>query len=264
MAAGCAALGLAAVICIGAARYNHRMDTVVADVGQGQCVLLKSGVDFALVDCGSSNRWYDAGDTAADWLRTMGCRKLKWLVLTHYDSDHINGVERLLTRLPAETLLVPEIAEDPQAQQEIRALAQAHGMKTAYVTEVRELPFGDAVLTLFPPLGDSGSNEKGLAILASAGERRMLITGDMNRATERRLVETYALPEITVLLAGHHGARDAVSDTLLDAVRPETAVISVGSNSYGHPSEETLQRLARAGCAVYRTDRHGSVTISWN
>ena len=64
-------------------------------------------------------------------------------------------------------------------------------------------------------------------------------------------------------MAGHHGSKGSTSEELLEAVTPETAIISVGTNSYGHPAEDTLRRLARAGCAVYRTDRHGTVYLSF-
>ena len=100
-------------------------------------------------------------------------------------------------------------------------------------------------------------------MLASAGEGDFLITGDMDRATEKKLIERYDLPDIEGLAAGHHGSKDSTSAELLRALTPELAVISVGSNSYGHPAEDTLRRLARAGCAIYRTDRHGNVYFSF-
>ena len=102
-----------------------------------------------------------------------------------------------------------------------------------------------------------------MTILATAGENDFLITGDMERATEKKLAEAYDLPDIEVLMAGHHGSKGSTSEELLEAVTPETAIISVGTNSYGHPAEDTLRRLARAGCAVYRTDHHGTVYLSF-
>ncbi|MFR7893254.1 MAG: hypothetical protein ACLU38_03415 [Dysosmobacter sp.] len=63
-------------------------------------------------------------------------------------------------------------------------------------------------MTIFPPVGVSGSNELGLTVLASAGEHDFLITGDMERATEKKLIETYELPEMDVLMAGHHGSKE--------------------------------------------------------
>ena len=65
-------------------------------------------------------------------------------------------------------------------------------------------------------------------------------------------------------MVGHHGSKYSTSDDLLDALTPETAVISVGSNSYGHPTDETLRRLAEHSCAIYRTDMQGTIHLSLN
>lgn len=86
----------------------------------------------------------------------------------------------------------------------------------------------------------------------------------MDSATERKLLAAYDLPDIEVLVAGHHGSKYSTSEDLLDALSPETACISVGDNSYGHPAEETLRRLAEHGCAVYRTDLQGTIHLSLN
>lgn len=259
LAAGLSILTLAVTVYLGAARFDHTLDAAAVDVGQGQSVILKSGDAFALVDCGSGNSWRDAGCDAADELLTMGCRALDRVILTHFDDDHINGVEHLLTRVPVKTLTIPE----GEGHDALSELAEQYGVAVETVTAEMRLPFGDAALTIYPPLGISGSNELGLTILATAGENDLLITGDMERATEKKLIETYDLPDIEVLLAGHHGSRGSTSKELLAAVTPETAIVSVGSNSYGHPAEETLQRLARAGCDVYRTDHHGTVYITF-
>lgn len=257
LAAGLSVLTLCVTVRLGAARFDHRLDAAAVDVGQGQSVILCSGDDFAVVDCGSGSSWRDAGCDTADELLTMGCRSVSRVILTHFDDDHINGVEHLLTRIRVETLTVP--AGEGAARAALLALAEDYGVTVETVTAETHLPLGEAELTLYPPLGSSGSNELGLTILAAAGEHELLITGDMERATEKKLIEAYDLPDVEVLLAGHHGAKGSTSRELLAAVTPETAIISVGSNSYGHPSEDTLRRLARAGCAVYRTDRHGTV-----
>ena len=254
-------LTLAVTVRTGEVRFRHRLDAAAVDVGQGQSVILKSGTEFILVDCGSGNSWRDAGCDAADQLLTMGCRSVDRVILTHFDDDHINGVEHLLARMDVKTLMIPET--DSGARDAVLDLAEMYDVAVETVTEETVLPFGDAELTVFPPLGTSGSNELGLTILATAGENDFLITGDMERATEKKLVETYSLPDIEVLMAGHHGSKGSTSEELLEAVTPETAIISVGTNSYGHPAEDTLRRLARAGCAVYRTDRHGTVYLSF-
>lgn len=258
LAAALAALALGVTVKLGAARYQGALDAVVLDVGQGQCVVLASGGEYGVVDCGSGNSWRDAGAIAAQQLQSMGCRRADWLVLTHFDSDHSSGVSGLLARTGADSLLVPEGGGEA-----VRAAAEARGTAVSSVTEPVTLSLGAASITVFPPVADGEDNERCLAVLASAGAQDLLITGDMNAKTERLLIETYALPDIEALVAGHHGSRYSTSQELLAALKPETAVISTGSNAYGHPSAETLERLARAGCAIYRTDLQGSIHIAY-
>ena len=121
---------------------------------------------------------------------------------------------------------------------------------------------GGAVLSLYPPVGEGDLNEQGLTALCSAGDFDVLITGDMAGSTERKLVGQYDLPDIEVLMVGHHGSRYSSSQELLQAVRPETAIISVGDNSYGHPTQEAMDRLSQAGAEIYRTDRQGNILVT--
>ena len=259
------AVTLVLTVYLGAARYDGKLETIMLDVGQGQSVILASSGEFALVDCGSANSWYGAGSDAADYLLTMGCRNLDTLILTHYDSDHVNGVTGLLARMDVETLLVPSATDDDGLQSVVLAAGERYGTNIRFIDEAEMIPLGSAEVTIFPPIGEKlDDNERGLSVLAAMGEKELLITGDMNGSTEKHLLETYALPNIEVLAAGHHGSKYATSAELLDALTPETVCISVGSNSYGHPAEETLRRLAERDCTVYRTDLHGNIRISWN
>ena len=81
---------------------------------------------------------------------------------------------------------------------------------------------------------------------------------------ELALLEKYPIPDIEVLVVGHHGSRYSSTDAFLQQVRPETAIISVGDNSYGHPTQEAMDRLSRNGATVYRTDRQGNVLVTVN
>ncbi len=90
----------------------------------------------------------------------------------------------------------------------------------------------------------------------------ILITGDRSAYGERMLLHAGKIPEVDVLIAGHHGSKNSTCEDLLAAAQPQTVCISAGrDNLYGHPAAETLQRLEHFGCTVYRTDRDGTITI---
>ena len=263
LSAGLSAACLLYAVYLGSLRYAYgSLNAEVLDVGQGQSVILSSQGDFALTDCGSLNRWKDAGGIAAEALQSAGCRQLRYLLLTHYDYDHVSGVQGLLARVGAETLLCPPDGGEDTAREEILAAAEAHGTEIRFITEKTTLPLGEATLTVYPPLGDDSSNERGLVYLVSAGDYDLLITGDIDAEMEQRLIERYDLPDIEALVVGHHGSKYSTSSELLDALRPETAFISVGSNSYGHPSDQAMERLAERDITIYRTDLQGDLRLS--
>nr|WP_325301691.1 DNA internalization-related competence protein ComEC/Rec2 [uncultured Dysosmobacter sp.] len=262
LAAGLTAVSLAVTVRLGADRFSGELEVLTLDVGQGQSILLSGGEGAALVDCGSANSWYDPGAIAADYLLTMGHRRLDYLILTHFDADHINGVETLLSRVEVETLLVPAEAEDQMARRQILDLAAARGVRVRTPeTGPERFSLGGAAVSVFPPVGEGADNERGLSVLAEAGEA-LLITGDMSAATEEALLAAWDLPDLTYLAAGHHGSKYSTGEALLQALTPETVFISAGGSSYGHPAEETLRRLAEHSCTVYRTDLHGTVRLS--
>lgn len=262
LAACLASISLAVTVRAGALRYTgDTLDIQVLDVGQGQCVLLSSGGAFTLVDCGSANSWYDPGTIAADTLYSMGCGHLDRLVLTHYDTDHISGVETLLSRMDVDTLMVPGLP-DSAAGDALLEAARAQGTEILILQEETAWDLGTGTLTVYPPLGDGESNETGLSILCSSGDFDLLITGDMDSDTEELLLSTYSLPDLEALVVGHHGSKYSTSEDLLSALTPELALISVGDNSYGHPSDQALWRLVQAGAVIYRTDLQGTIHLT--
>ena len=234
----------------------------VLDVGQGESVALCSGSEAALVDCGSSNSYVDAGSVAADALQSAGIRRLSAVIVTHYHADHTNGLTEVLTRLPVDTLYLPDIEDEYGVRDRLVSLAAHQGADVVFVTEPTRIALGEAVLTAYPPLLTTGDlNEQGLTALATAGDFDLLITGDMAGQTEQLLAQTYPLPDVEVLVVSHHGSRYSSDESFLRAVTPDNAVISVGDNRYGHPAEETLRRLQAVGATVWRTDQQGSIRI---
>ena len=258
----CSALLLAAVL-ISAARLTAREESVsVLDVGQGQSVVLLSGENAVVVDCGGQGSWDDAGDTAGEFLLSRGRRSIDALVLTHLHSDHANGAARLLMRVNVARLYIHDGADDSDDElRDILAAAERRGTEVIYVAEDVDVSFGGLEIRLLAPEPADDENERGIVIRASLGDYDAVITGDVGAAAERRLVESGRLGRAELLVAGHHGSRYSNSWELVRTLRPETVVVSVGYNSFGHPTEDALVRLSSAGAELYRTDENGTVTI---
>ncbi len=225
----------------------------VLDVGQGQCILLQSGGKTFMVDCGGDS---DTGtaDTAAQMLLSMGISKLDGLILTHYDYDHAGAAAYLLTRIDTETLYLPNCADEDGY-----AAALLDHPNAYLVDSNTSIAYDQTRITLIASDFASNDNESGLCVLFQQENCDILITGDRNRYGELELLRQIALPELDVLIVGHHGSKYSTSIELLEATRPKTAIISVGENSYGHPTQEVLDRLQQFNCEIYRTDKNGTV-----
>ena len=231
----------------------------VLDVGQGMSVVISSGEHTAVVDCGSSSG-ENAGAVAHEFLQTRGQTSVDLVVLTHFHADHINGIEYLLSSVSVSALAIPD-PEGSFIAEDIIELARRRGTDIIYVTQTLSVELGGIELVLYPPVGFGDENERGLSVLCY-GEISALITGDMKSSGERSLIRFAELPDIDILVVGHHGSRFSTSEELIAAVMPEIAIISVGHNSYGHPADDTLKRLDESLITVYRTDEMGHVTVT--
>ena len=228
----------------------------VLDVGQGQCIVFQSEGKVYLVDCGSYSDDH-AADEAAAYLLSQGISRVDGVILTHFDADHAGGVSLLLTRIKADTLYLPNCQDKDSTSQ---ALYQYDGGQVVTVEEDFVMTFGNTKITMIPSEKSASGNESGICILFQAGDCDILITGDRNAAGERELIKHMTLPDIEVLIVGHHGSKTSTCRELLIKTKPEIAIISVGAdNSYGHPTQEVLDRLTDFGCRIFRTDLDGNV-----
>ena len=211
----------------------------------------------SVIDCGGQE---DAsGETAARFLLARGVTQVDRLILTHFDADHCNGVRQLLRRVRVKTLYVPDVSPENNLRTKILFAAAQAGAEIRFVTNDLTLPDG---MRMFAPTGSAEESNTGLCVLAAGEKYDILVTGDLSEQAEYRLLSTYALPRAAVLVAGHHGAATSTSEALLRAIRPEAVLISVGAdNRFGHPADETLRRIEKAGAAVFRTDLSGTITI---
>ena len=234
----------------------------VLDVGQGLCVVVRSGENVMVVDSGSISK-RNAGEITHEFLMSEGNTSIDILVLTHYHADHINGVEFLFSRVAISLLIIsdPDASDYAPAAYEIITLARNHGTDIIYVTETVQFMLGNFEVFIYPPMFETrGENERSLSVL-TMGSISSLITGDMDQTSERALLRFAYLPKVDMLVVGHHGSRHSTSEELLTALSPNFAVIPVGRNSFGHPTQEVLERLSRYNVTVFRSDINGHVTV---
>lgn len=248
----CMIIGLA--LSITASCVEERLESVsmtVLDVGQGQCIILKSQGRHYMVDCGGD----EAADAAIEYLHSSGVFYLDALILTHYDDDHASGAPDLLTRIPAGKVYLPQIDPDNRIRAELES---ACSERIYWVSDALEVTWAD--MTLVCGTEENKDNESGICVLFQPENYDILITGDRSASGERALMERVQLPQIDILVAGHHGSASATGIDLLEATRPGLVVISVGAdNPYGHPADALMERLELFGCRVMRTDLQGTI-----
>jgi competence protein ComEC len=251
---GTLALVLVAAWQIGPRAEPQRTDKLVVrvlDVGQGDSILLDPpDGDAVLVDAGPPDGGVD------DRLRELGIRRLAAIVVTHGQSDHSGDLGELLRSLEVDRLA---FGGDASA---LRATALGAGLRSYPLAEGDGFDSGELQLTaLWPPrelLHEAGEDPNRLSLVLVARWRHfsMLLTGD----AEAEVVPMDPGP-VDVLKVAHHGSEDAGLDELLDRSVPRLAVISVGGNPYGHPSDRTLAELRAHGVPTMRTDREGEIEI---
>lgn len=254
----CAVLGLCLALTISWTEHTFSgVHLTALDVGQGQSLILHAEGKTYLIDCGGSNDEI-AANTAAETLLSRGVTYLDGIILTHGDRDHAGGVPYLLKRIDTDFIMLPSTS----AETEIQMLAECTSGRVIPVSENLILPSDTSKITVFGPTFGTESNENSLCILFESENCDILVTGDRSRMGELLLLRQTQLPELELLIAGHHGSQNSTSEELLNAVSPEVVFISVGeNNAYGHPAEELLRRLAAFDCEIFRTDLNGNLTF---
>ena len=235
------------------------------DVGQGQCIALANRNYAAVVDCGSSSSEDNVGQLATQYLMSRGYERLDAAIVTHAHSDHINGMGRLLASMDVGMLILPEDTDrSSETVKELLTIAQHRGTEGYWIGEDTMLNRGDMELALYAFCGKESDYEKGIGVMAAQNGFEALILGDMQSYAERILSARIDFPDTEVLVVSHHGSRTSTSQYLLEAAKPDVAIVSVGYNSYGHPHEEVLQRLASYNIDCHRTDLEGSLRVCGN
>jgi competence protein ComEC len=246
---------------------GQRLEVIVLDIGQGDSLLIRTPAGHnLLIDGGPSGRLVTEalGDELPFW-----DRKLDMVVLTHPDNDHLTGLIRVLERYDVGQVMTGRQETDSDAFQAWRKLLDEEEVPVHTVAAGAWIDLGEGARleVLGPPPGrfeeESESNNASLILKLTWRQASFLFTGDAEAAAESALLADDADPRAVVLKVAHHGSAYSTSSSLLNAVRPVVAAISVGEdNRFGHPSEATLERLK--GTLVLRTDEQGEISFSTN
>ena len=252
----CAALGLCLALLASWTEHSFSDTHFTAlDVGQGQCLILHHNGKTFLIDCGGSNDKIAANE-AAETLLSRGITKVDGIILTHGDRDHAGGLPYLLTRIDAGFLMLPATTAPETAD----SLTAGFSGEVISLEDDLLIDLGEGEMTVFGPILAAESNENSLCVLFESENCVILVTGDRGRMGELVLLHEANLPDVDLLIAGHHGSKNSTSEELLNVVAPEIVFISVGeNNSYGHPAQELLDRLTALGCGIFRTDQNGTL-----
>ena len=231
------------------------------DVGQGNAVLVEQGGAYMLIDGG--NRDYSS--FVVSYLKEQGVEELAYVIASHYDADHLNGVVGALHAFSCGQVLAPDYVTDTRVYESFERVIKEQDIALAYPAVGDTYTLGDASFTVVCPKAydPKEDNDNSVGIRLVYGDTSFLICGDAGKAEEQAMLDSGVTLESDVYLASHHGSEGSSSEAFMRAVSPTAVVISAGAgNSYGHPTRTVLDRVKACGAALYRTDLQGTITVT--
>jgi len=246
------------------------LEVTALAVGDGDCYLIRTPHGRCVLWDGGSRTVPDVGERVlVPNLLLLGVRRLDAVIVSHPDSDHVNGLPAVIAALPVRRLLGPELPDEGTAYRQVTDLCA--------VREIPRFPLraGDVInlergvcLRILAPGAyllrgtNSDTNNNGLVARLEYRRTRLLLTADLEAEGEQALFARHPDLRAQVMTVAHHGSRTGTTEQLLDAVQPEIAVISAsGDPRTGHPHPTVLARLRHRGLAILRTDVHGQLTL---
>lgn len=240
------------------------------DVGQGNSILVEQDGAYMLIDGG--DREYSS--FVVSYLKEQGVEELEYVIASHYDADHLNGIVGALHVFPCKLVLGPDDTADSRVYDSFLNVLEEKDIELVYPAVGDTYTLGDAEFTVVCPnaYDASDGNDNSIGIRLVFGENAFLICGDAGIAVEKEMLQSGIVLESDVYLASHHGSDGSSSLEFMQAVSPEVVVISAGGgNSYGHPTRTVLDNVQTVGAVLYRTDLQGTLvansdgsSVSWN
>ncbi|WP_223464259.1 MULTISPECIES: DNA internalization-related competence protein ComEC/Rec2 [unclassified Pseudomonas] len=221
------------------------------DVGQGLAILVRTRHHTLLYDAGPRFGELDQGERVVlPALRKLGVKGLDLMLISHAHADHAGGARAIAKGLPVEQVVSGEPSDLPM------------GLQAEKCESGRQWTWDEVDFQLWhwPLAGDS--NQNSCVLLIEANGERLLLSGDIDVAAERALLDSPLAVPTDWLQAPHHGSRSSSSMALLDVLQPKGALISRGQgNSFGHPHATVIARYQKRGMAIYDSVEHGAIRL---
>lgn len=242
---------------------STKWNVVACDVGQGDAIVVRDHGAVALIDVGKEDSSID------ECLTNLGISRIDLLILTHYDMDHVGGLSGALRSRSVGVALVTEFKDDRPAKRYVDSILADGGVPTIGAEIGLSGLLGELSWRVLNPrsgaLEAEDSNDASTAVLFAGREYKLLTLADLGERGQMRLAPLLgtwpASNSPLILKVSHHGSADQYPE-LIEAVRPEYALISVGkNNNYGHPTDRTISLLQRLDSQILRTDELGSIGL---
>ena len=233
------------------------------DVGQGDSILIKVENKTILIDGGPRA----ASTTVLNFLSDVNVTNINFMVATHPHEDHIGGLMAVMQSIQVDAVLYNGYNYTTQVFQDFMDLAQQHNLTIADRGQFFSLTSTANFTILNPhqPLISTDLNENSVVLQLKVSNVSFLFTGDATMDSEQSMLDASLSLQSDVFKVGHHGSSTSTSQAFLNAVNPSYAVISCGINNiFGHPHNETIERLLNKGITIYGTYFSGNIIFSTN
>lgn len=240
---------------------QYNMTVHFLDVGQGLSILAQSDDQTLIYDGGDS----DKSSYVVAYLKEQGVTDIDYLISSHYDSDHVNGLIGCLNAFDVENVICSDYVHDSDTYQSFINTAQSKGLELQHPAVGTAFAFGTGSFEILAPseIDQNDSNNNSVAIKLTNGNNSFIFTGDAESSSESAMCASGINLDCDVLVPGHHGSATATSWEFLESTVPEYAVISCGvDNQYGHPDKDTMDKLQSMDIQVFRTDKQGTITVT--
>ena len=227
------------------------------DVGQADSILIRNQDKVMLIDAGTN----EAGKTVVNYLENLGITKIDYLIGTHPHEDHIGGLDDVINNFDIGQIYMPKIETTTKTFEDVLEAIENKKLTVTAHNKGDKIELGQAVGEFMtePILDEDNLNVSSLVLRLEFGNTSYLFMGDAEEENE----ETIRWPKTDVLKVGHHGSSTSSSESFLGQVQPKYAVIMAGKdNSYGLPTQETIDKLNNRGSEIYRTDEDGTIQMT--